>query len=289
MQGTLRISFPCPIVVMGGSNLPEGQELVGLFAYRLVSGHWRVQMGLARIGEEGTVTTAGVFGLNVVTGWDKRRPEWVDVACLAMRVRVGRQQKMGGADVIDVEGEDDPPPSARKRKGRPPPMGHRPAPPPRKPCVRPPRWSGRSRRQSKGRGGWCTSGWSSCCCCCGRGGGGWEARAISADTTNRDLEARLSRANEDRRAAKSRLADVTKERDRLAARVKTLQRDLGTAHKAAGAPAKPLARTGEGAEGAEAPPGDRAGGGGGGGSAAGVRYLLVLQQAWHAQAEACAG
>ena len=29
---TLRISFPCPIVVMGGSNLPEGQELVGMFA-----------------------------------------------------------------------------------------------------------------------------------------------------------------------------------------------------------------------------------------------------------------
>ena len=25
VQGTLRISFPCPIVVMGGSNLPEGQ------------------------------------------------------------------------------------------------------------------------------------------------------------------------------------------------------------------------------------------------------------------------
>ena len=32
VQGTLRISFPCPIVVTGGSNLPEGQELVGLFA-----------------------------------------------------------------------------------------------------------------------------------------------------------------------------------------------------------------------------------------------------------------
>ena len=72
VQGTLRISFPCPIVIMGGSNLPEGQELVGLFAYGLVSGHWRVQTGVSRIGEEGTVTTAGVFGLNVVTGWDKR-------------------------------------------------------------------------------------------------------------------------------------------------------------------------------------------------------------------------
>ena len=106
VQGTLRISFPCPMVVMGGSNLPEGQELVGLFAYRLVSGHWRVQTGMARIGEEGTVTTAGVFGLHVVTRWDKRRPEWVDVAWLAMRVHVGRQRKMGLADVNDVEGED---------------------------------------------------------------------------------------------------------------------------------------------------------------------------------------
>ena len=121
VQGTLRISFPRPIVVMGGSNLPEGHELVCLFAYRLVSDHWRVQTGVARIGEEGTVTTAGVFGLNVVTGWDKRRPEWVDVAWLAMRVHMGTQRKMGPANVIDVKGEDEPPgPSARKRKGRPP-------------------------------------------------------------------------------------------------------------------------------------------------------------------------
>ena len=116
VQGTLRISFPFRIVAMGRSNLPEGQELVGLFAYRLVSGHWRVQTGVSRIGEEGTVTTAGVFGLNVVTGWDKRRPEWVDVAWLAMRVHVARQRKMGVADDIDVEGEDEPPtPSARKQ------------------------------------------------------------------------------------------------------------------------------------------------------------------------------
>ena len=37
-------------------------------------------------------------------------------------------------------------------------------------------------------------------------------------------------------------------------------------------------------EGAQAPPGDK-----GGASAAGVRYLLAGAQAWHAQAEACAG
>ena len=62
VQGTLRISFPCPIAVMGGSNLPEGQDMVGLFAYRLVSGHLRVQTGVARIGEEGMVTTARGLG-----------------------------------------------------------------------------------------------------------------------------------------------------------------------------------------------------------------------------------
>ena len=74
---------------------------------------------------------------------------------------------MGVADVIDVEEQGEPPtPSARKWKGRP--QGDtEPPPPPRKPHVRPPRWSGRSgrsgrsRRRGGGRGGQCTSGWSS--------------------------------------------------------------------------------------------------------------------------------
>ena len=74
----------------------------------------------------------------------------------------------------------------------------------------------------------------------------------------------LSRANADTRAAESRLADITKKRDRLVTRVKTLERDLRTARKAAGAPAQPPAETREGAEGTEGPPGERAGGGGGG-------------------------
>ena len=128
VQGTFRISFPCPIVVRGGPNLPAGQELVGMFAYRLVSGHWRVQTGVSRIGEQGTVTTAGVFELNVLTGWDQRRSEWADVACLPMRVHVGRQLKMGLADIIDVEEQDKPP--TRKRKGRP--QGDTEPPPPPK-------------------------------------------------------------------------------------------------------------------------------------------------------------
>ena len=113
--------------------------------------------------------------------------------------------------------------------------------------------------------------------------GAWEARAISAEAANRNLEARLSRANEDRRDAESRLADVTKERDRLAAKVKTLERDLATSRKAK--LAAQAAQAGKRPEGAEAPRVT----GGGGGSAAGVRYLLAGAQAWHAQAEAFAG
>ena len=113
--------------------------------------------------------------------------------------------------------------------------------------------------------------------------GAWEARAISAEAANRDLEACLSKANEYRRDAESRLADVTKERDRLATKVKTLECDLATACKAK--PPAQAAQAGEGPGGAEAPLGERAGGGG---SAAGVRYLLAGVRARHAQAEACA-
>ena len=60
--------------------------------------------------------------------------------------------------------------------------------------------------------------------------GDWKPRTISAEAANRDLEARLSRAIYNKRATETRLADVTKERDRLATGVKTLERDLGTAH-----------------------------------------------------------
>ena len=98
-----------------------------MLAYRLVSGHWRVQTGVARTGEAGMVTTARVFGLNVLTGWEQRRPEWVDVAWLAMRVHLGRQRKMGVADVIDVEEDEPPPPPRASGKGAP--KGTRPPPP----------------------------------------------------------------------------------------------------------------------------------------------------------------
>ena len=92
------------------------------------------------------------------------------------------------------------------------------------------------------------------------------------------------RANEDKRNCESRLAVVTKERDRLATKVKTLERDVATSRRAK--PAAQPAEAVERAEGAEtpAPPGDK-----GGATAAGVRYLLAGAQPWHAQAEACAG
>ena len=128
VQGTFRISFPCPIVVRGGANLPAGQELVGMFAYRLVSGHWRVQTGVSRIGEEGTVTTAGVFGLMCSrVGSSRGRSGWTwhGLPCASMW---GGMRKMGVAEVIDVE-EDEPP--TRKRKGRP--EGDTPPPLPKAP------------------------------------------------------------------------------------------------------------------------------------------------------------
>ena len=39
VQGNLRIPFPRPLLVKAGSNLPEGQTLVGMYTYELVSGH----------------------------------------------------------------------------------------------------------------------------------------------------------------------------------------------------------------------------------------------------------
>ena len=90
-----------------------------------MSGHWQVLTGVLRIREAGTVATAGFFGLNVLTHWEQRRAEWVDMAWLAMRVHVGRQRKMGMADVIEVK-EDEPPPHSQAERA--PRRGHAPPP-----------------------------------------------------------------------------------------------------------------------------------------------------------------
>ena len=159
-------------------------------------------------------------------------------------------------DVIDVE-EDEPPPT-RKRKGRP--EGDTgPTPPPKAPRTATPGERAGRAEQAEPVGGRGQRGvvqeWVD-----QQRAGAWEARAISAEAANRDLEARLSRVHEDRRDCESRLADVTKERDRLATKVKTLERDVATLRKAkpAAQPAEAVERA-EGAE-APAPPGDRGGG-----------------------------
>ena len=166
-----------------------------------------------------------------------------------------------------------PPPHA---SGKGAPKGTRPPPPPKAPRTATPGERAGRAEQAEPSGGRGQRGvvqeWVD-----QQRAGAWEARAISAEAANRDLEARL-------RDCESRLADVTRERDRLATKVKTPERDVATLRKAkpAAQPAEAVERA-EGAE-APAPPGDR-----GGGSAAGVRYLLAGAQAWHAQAEACAG
>ena len=142
-----------------------------------------------------------------------------------MRVHVGRQRKIGVANVIDVEEQDEPPtPSASKRKGRP--QGDtEPAPPLKAPRTATPveRAEPAARRGQRGAvHEWVKQ----------QRAGAWEARAISAEAANRDLEARLSGPNEDRRGAESRLANVTKQHDQLATKVKTPERDLETLRKA---------------------------------------------------------
>ena len=69
--------------------------MVGMFAYRVASGHWRVQTGITGIGEEGPVTAATVIPLAAVVGWEQQRAEWVDVGWLAMRVHVEKMRGKG--------------------------------------------------------------------------------------------------------------------------------------------------------------------------------------------------
>ena len=194
MQADLRIPFPCPLVIRGASNLPQGHELVGMFAYQMVSGHWWVHTGVAGIGEEGVVTTAGLIALAAVTGWENWKAEWVDVAWLAMHVHVERmRRKGGGVAVIDVEGEA-PPPLAAPGSGKPPPPPANTGPPASKaahtstPAERAAHertrgdvaeWVEQQQQQHET----------------------WQVGAISAEAAQRDLEARLAKANEDTRAA----------------------------------------------------------------------------------------
>ena len=242
-----------------------------MFAYWLVSGHWCVQTGVARTGEEGTVTTVGVLGLNVITGSQQRKAEWVDVAWFAMRVHVGRRRK-GGVHVIDVQGEEDTlfTPLARKQKAHPPARGDTDAPPPpqKDPRTATPGGAGGAGGKAGAQGAvgeWVEQQHQL------QRAGAWKVRTMSTEAANRHLQARLSRANDDRRPEETRLAEISREGGRLVTRVKTLERSLGTARKAAGAPAKPPAHTPGGPRVPRSPRWT----GGGGGNAVGVRYLLA--------------
>ena len=102
-----------------------------------------------------------------------------------------------------------------------------------------------------------------------------------AEAAQRDLEAHLAKANEDRQAAKVEGDTLCRNKERLTTKVKTLEREAAHRARAPGGRA----------------PGPRvvglAGGPmaglGGGGNTAGTRFLLAGVQAWHAQAEAAVG
>ena len=107
----------------------------------------------------------------------------------------------------------------------------------------------------------------------------WEVGVITAEAAQRHLEARSSKANEDRRAAETQCAAVRRDKDRLAARVKALEQDLAAARRLPGGRAP-----GEVAEGEpESPAADR---GVEAPNAAGAQFLFAGAQAWHAHAEA---
>ena len=194
------------------------------------------------------MTTAGVFGLNVLTGWEQRRPEWVDVAWLAMRVHVGRQRKMGSVvDVIGVE-EDEPPPHAQAERA--PRRGHGPHPPPQSPAYGHPGGAGSAGGAGGAGGGAGAEGGVAGLGGPAAGGGVGGTRHQRGDRQPRPRGPSVQ-GQRGQAGCESRLADVTKERDRLASKVKTLERDVATLRKAK--PAAQPAEAVERAEGAEAP------------------------------------
>ena len=111
VQGTLRISFPCFIVVMGGSILPKGQDMVGMFAYRLLSALAGAEEGGAdwggKDGDHGSSLWAqcghGVGQAEAEVGGR-------GVACHARPCGEAAEGGGGGVGIIDVEGEDNDPP-----------------------------------------------------------------------------------------------------------------------------------------------------------------------------------
>ena len=131
VQASLCISFRCPHVIQAGSNLPEGLEMVGTFAYGLLSGHEWGQRTPAGIWEEGRVSTAGIIGLIVVTGGRSEGQNgwaWHALPCASMRGGSGVAR--GGLRSLTPRGRRTPPPALLLgNRKHPPPRGHWCAPP----------------------------------------------------------------------------------------------------------------------------------------------------------------
>ena len=97
----------------------------------------------------------------------------------------------------------------------------------------------------------------------------WEVRAISAEAAQRDLEARLAKANEDRQAAKAERDALRRDKDRLTTKVKMLEREAAPRAKGPGGRAPGSTAEGE----AKGPTAET---GGGGGNAAAAPFLLAM-------------
>ena len=67
----------------------------------------------------------------------------------------------------------------------------------------------------------------------------WKVRAISAEAAQRDVEACLTKANKHKRAAETGCAALRRDKDRLLAKVKTLERDLAEAQGTGGQGTRP--------------------------------------------------
>ena len=82
-------------------------------------------------------------------------------------------------------------------------------------------------------------------------------RAMSAETVQRDVEAPVAKANEDKRAAEVERDALRRDKERLTAKVKTLEREAAQRARATGGMAPGPAAEGK----AEGPTAERGGGG----------------------------
>ena len=199
----------------------------------------------------------------------------MDVAWVAMRVHVGRMRSNGGGGLTSLTLREwrTPPPAPPARKRKAPPLADTRPPPSKAPCTG---TAAKRAAREQARGDvdeWVEQQQQRAT---------WEVCAISAEAAQRDLEARLAKANEDRRAAEVERDALCRDKDRLTTKVKILEREVAQRARAPGGKAPGPTAEGE----AQGPTAER---GVGAPNATGARFLLAGAQAWPAQAEAAAG